>query len=106
MHIAPDIPDNIPNVAAPDQDPARTALEAMALEGYRSERLSEYDVREFARVHNPHAGAWLPEGTRRAPALFDGGFGKRHSGIGSPRGDSESAQVLRRAVRRTNRHCG
>jgi hypothetical protein len=47
MHIALDIPDNIPNVVAPDQNPARAALEAMALEGYRSERLSEYDVREL-----------------------------------------------------------
>jgi hypothetical protein len=47
MHIALDIPDNIPNVVAPDQDPARAALEAMALEGYRSQRLSEYDVQEL-----------------------------------------------------------
>ena len=47
MHIALDIPDTIPNVVAPDQDPARAALEAMALEGYCSERLSEYDVREL-----------------------------------------------------------
>ncbi len=47
MHIALDIPDNIPNVVAPNQDPARAALEAMALEGYRSERLSEYDVQQL-----------------------------------------------------------
>ena len=46
MHIALDIPD-IPNVVAPNQDPARAALEAMALEGYRSERLSEYDVQQL-----------------------------------------------------------
>jgi hypothetical protein len=53
MHIAIDIPDNIPNVVAPDQDPARAALEAMALEGYRSERLSEYDVRELLGFTTP-----------------------------------------------------
>lgn len=47
MHIALDIPDNIPNLVAPGQDPARAALEAMALEGYRSERLSEYDLQEL-----------------------------------------------------------
>ncbi len=47
MHIAFDIPDNIPNVVATDQDPARAALEALVLEGYRSERLSEYDVQQL-----------------------------------------------------------
>jgi hypothetical protein len=47
MHIALDIPDNIPNVVAPDQDPARAALEAMALEGYRSRRLGESAVRRL-----------------------------------------------------------
>lgn len=45
MHIAIDIPDNIAGVIAPDQDPARAALEALALEGYRSDRLSEYDLK-------------------------------------------------------------
>jgi hypothetical protein len=47
MHIALDIPDNIEGVIAPDQDPARATLEALALEGYRSERLSEYDVQQL-----------------------------------------------------------
>ena len=47
MHIALDIPDNIPNVVAPDQDLARAALEAMALEGYRSRRLGESAVRRL-----------------------------------------------------------
>jgi Uncharacterised protein family (UPF0175) len=53
VHITLDIPDNIPNVVAPDQDPARAALEAMALEGYRSQRLSEYDVRELLGFTTP-----------------------------------------------------
>lgn len=47
MHIALDIPDDIKGVIAPNQDPARAALEALALEGYRSERLSEYDVQQL-----------------------------------------------------------
>jgi hypothetical protein len=45
MHIALDIPDNIAGVIAHDQDPARAALEALALEAYRSDRLSEYDLK-------------------------------------------------------------
>jgi hypothetical protein len=47
MHIAIEIPDNIPGVIAQDRDPARATLEALALEGYRSERLSEYDVQQL-----------------------------------------------------------
>jgi hypothetical protein len=47
MHIAVDIPDNIPGVIAQDQDPARAALEALALEGYRSQRLGESAVRRL-----------------------------------------------------------
>jgi hypothetical protein len=47
MHIALDIPDDIIGVIAPNHDPARAALEALALEGYRSERLSEYDVQQL-----------------------------------------------------------
>ena len=47
MHIALDIPDDIAGVIASDQDPARATLEALALEGYRSERLSEFDVQEL-----------------------------------------------------------
>ena len=45
MHIAIDIPDNIPGVIAPEQNPAQAALEALALEGYRSQRLGESAVR-------------------------------------------------------------
>ena len=45
MHIAIDIPDTIPGVIAPEQDPARATLEALALEGYRSQRLGESAVR-------------------------------------------------------------
>jgi Uncharacterised protein family (UPF0175) len=47
MHISLEIPDSIPNVVAPDQDPARAALEAMALEAYRSKRLGESAVRRL-----------------------------------------------------------
>lgn len=47
MQIVLDIPDNLAEVIAPGRDPARSALEAMALEGYRSDRLSEYDVQRL-----------------------------------------------------------
>ena len=49
MHIDIEIPDGFVDVIAPGQDPARAALEAIALEGYRSDRLSEYDVQELLR---------------------------------------------------------
>jgi len=47
MHITIDIPDTISGVIAPEQDPARATLEALALEGYRSDRLSEYDIQQL-----------------------------------------------------------
>jgi hypothetical protein len=47
MHIALDIPDTIPGVIAPDQDPERATLEALALEGYRSQRLGESAMRRL-----------------------------------------------------------
>jgi hypothetical protein len=47
MHIAIDIPDSIPGLIAPEQDPARATLEALALEGYRSQRLGESAVRRL-----------------------------------------------------------
>jgi hypothetical protein len=47
MHIALDIPDDFGDLIAPDQDPARATLEALALEGYRSRRLGESAVRRL-----------------------------------------------------------
>jgi hypothetical protein len=47
-------------VIAPDKAPARAALEALALEGYRSERLSEYDVRQLLGFETRFSGTWLP----------------------------------------------
>jgi hypothetical protein len=47
MHIAIDIPDNIQGVIARNQDPVRATLEALALEGYRSQRLGESAVRRL-----------------------------------------------------------
>jgi hypothetical protein len=47
MHIAFELPDNIAGMIAFDQDPARAALEAVALEGYRSKRLGESAVRRL-----------------------------------------------------------
>lgn len=48
MQITLNIPDELARqVASEGQDPARVALEALALEGYRSERLSESAVRQM-----------------------------------------------------------
>ncbi|HKV48388.1 MAG TPA: UPF0175 family protein [Candidatus Acidoferrales bacterium] len=48
MRITLDIPDEIvEQVAARGTDPARVALEALALEGYRSEKLSETAVKRM-----------------------------------------------------------
>lgn len=46
MQVTLDIPDTYAaELSAAGQDPARVALEAMALEGYRSGRLFEEDIR-------------------------------------------------------------
>jgi len=59
MTITLDIPDRAAAVlaAAVGQDPSRALLEAFALEGYRTDRLSEYEVQQllgfeyFEQVH-------------------------------------------------------
>lgn len=48
MEITLKIPDEIARqVASEGKDPARVALEALALEGYRAERLSESAIRHM-----------------------------------------------------------
>jgi hypothetical protein len=48
MEITLNIPDELARqVASEGKDPSRMALEALALEGYRAERLSESAVREM-----------------------------------------------------------
>ncbi len=48
MEITLHIPDDLARqVALEGQDPARVALEALALEGYRTERLSESAIRRM-----------------------------------------------------------
>jgi len=48
MEITLNIPDELARQVAPEgSDPARVALEALALEGYRTERLSESAVRRM-----------------------------------------------------------
>jgi len=43
MNITVEIPDTIAgDLAGEGRDPARAVLEAIALEGYRADRLSEY----------------------------------------------------------------
>ena len=58
MQITLEIPDTIAgSLAGAGRDPARAALEAIAIEGYRTDRLSEYQVQEllgfeyFQEVH-------------------------------------------------------
>jgi hypothetical protein len=46
MQITLDIPDDLVDaLSAPGRDPARAALEAIALEAYRQRRLSGYQLR-------------------------------------------------------------
>ena len=48
MEITLNIPDDLARqVASEGRDPARVALEALALEGYRTERLSESAIRRM-----------------------------------------------------------
>jgi predicted HTH domain antitoxin len=46
MQVTLDIPDNLAQqLIAAGKDPSREALEALAVEGYRTQRLSESEVR-------------------------------------------------------------
>jgi hypothetical protein len=69
MNITVEIPEQLAHrLARAGQDPTRAALEAIALEGYRSDRLSEADVRQLLgfetrmEVHGflKEHGAFLP----------------------------------------------
>jgi len=58
MQITLEIPDSIAgSLVCEGQDPARAALEAIAIEGHRTDRLSEYQVQQllgfeyFEEVH-------------------------------------------------------
>jgi Uncharacterised protein family (UPF0175) len=68
VQITVNIPDEFAaQISSGGKDPARVALEALALEGYRNESLSEADIRRmlgFASRFEVHAflkehGAWL-----------------------------------------------
>jgi hypothetical protein len=69
MTIIVKIPDEFAGqLVAPGQDPCRAVLEAIALEGYRSDRLTEGDIRQLLGFETPmevHGflkdhGAFLP----------------------------------------------
>lgn len=48
MHVTVEIPDDMAQrLTPPGQDPARTTLEAVAIEGYRSGTLSAYQTRRL-----------------------------------------------------------
>lgn len=51
MQVTLDIPDTLAaQLRADGKDPARAALEALAIEGYRTGRLSEAEVRRFLQL--------------------------------------------------------
>ena len=51
MHISVEIPDELTaTLAAPGQDPARAALEALGLEAYRQRRISAYQLRTLLGI--------------------------------------------------------
>jgi hypothetical protein len=48
MTITVEIPDQLAGILTTDgKDPVRTVLEAVALDGYRTNRLSEYEVQQL-----------------------------------------------------------
>ena len=48
MHVTLDIPDTLADqLLASGKDPARAALEALAIEGYRSRQLSESQIKRI-----------------------------------------------------------
>jgi hypothetical protein len=65
VEITLNIPDELARqVASEGHDPARVALEALALEGYRTERLSESAV-----LWDENGSARFPEAAWRLPPL-------------------------------------
>ncbi len=53
MQITLEIPDDLGSaLVPPGNDPARTALEALALEAYRQRRLSEYQLRTLLGIRS------------------------------------------------------
>ena len=51
MQITIEIPDDLAGkLSAPGQDPARAALEAIAVEAYRQQRLSAYQLRTLLGI--------------------------------------------------------
>ncbi|SPE33008.1 hypothetical protein SBA3_1940022 [Candidatus Sulfopaludibacter sp. SbA3] len=70
MTITIEIPEELVRQFVPaGQDPARATLEAIALEGYRSDRLSEAEIRKLLGFETPNGSPRFFEGRRRIPAL-------------------------------------
>ena len=54
MQVTFDIPDTLAALlTAAGKDPARAALEALAVEGYRTDQLSEGEIREMLGYQTP-----------------------------------------------------
>jgi hypothetical protein len=63
MQITLEIPDELAaTLAPPGRDPARAALEALALEAYRERRLSGYQLRILLGIPSALRARWLLEG--------------------------------------------
>jgi hypothetical protein len=51
MHLTVDIPDELAGaITRPDEDPSRTALEALGIEAYRRRRLSAWQLRNLLGI--------------------------------------------------------
>jgi hypothetical protein len=73
MTITLNLPEDIArHLAARGEDPARAALEALALEGYRSRNLSEEQIRRMLGF-DTHGSACFPEAARSLFELYDEG---------------------------------
>ena len=76
MTISVEIPEELAGqLIAEGQDPARAALEAIALEGYRSDRLSTAEVRKLLGFDTRIGSRRISEAARRVPAIHRAGLG-------------------------------
>ncbi len=78
-------------VIAPERDPAHSALEALALEGYRSDRLSEFDIQQLLGIETRMEVHGFLKNARRLSPLRHGGSGARHARGRPHRGEPEQA---------------
>jgi hypothetical protein len=74
VEITLHIPEDLAARIIPEgQDPARAALEALAVEGYRSQRLSDSQVRQLLGFDTRMEVHAFLKGARYLPALYGRG---------------------------------